>query len=502
VKNSIPQPTPETVPQTIQEQDDFLGLFQHRWDYLYAQHPKPGEGPAWQTEGRFPLSDRHILEGRYLYGVRFGGNTNYLMLDIDAGSVYHPQRDRGAVYRIFNALEMLGLTDRISITSSYSGGLHIYFPLSESVLSWQLAAVVKELLSWKGFLVDDGLLEIFPNVRNYSTDGTPTLYKGHRLPLQAGSYLLDDWFQFQPVFNEREQFVKSWQFCQARNHINWALFNRVLGTIEHSYKKLGYKGQKFLDDLNTEIEPGWTDHGQTNRLLGRVTLRAYVFGHRIEGGEPLTGDRLISEIVKVATRLPGYEEWCRHKHEIYAKAEAWAKCVENSRYYPYGHHPTKQAKPDPTPGRKVNEWNHTQRTLARRRLDEAITELLYFGTLPEKITHRLQLLVKRWGFSAETLYKHPELWHPDYFGIEPTAKPVENPPDPPSSLSHSADFGSEGAKSAQTARSLLSQTERNAFADAAQGWLEGWISPQTGRNTALGAGSSVLDSDSGGGNCG
>jgi len=115
--------------QYIQEwEDEFLALFPHRYDYIYAKHPEPGQTPDWKTESRHPLSDRSLRQGAYLFGVRFGKETNYCLLDIDAGSIYHPQRDRFAITRILAALEPLGLVNAVTCTSSYSGGLHLYLP--------------------------------------------------------------------------------------------------------------------------------------------------------------------------------------------------------------------------------------------------------------------------------------------------------------------------------------------------------------------------------------
>jgi len=50
------------------------------------------------------------------------------MGSIDKGSAYHPTRDRFAWRRLVAALEVLGLVQAVVCTSSYSGGLHLYFP--------------------------------------------------------------------------------------------------------------------------------------------------------------------------------------------------------------------------------------------------------------------------------------------------------------------------------------------------------------------------------------
>lgn len=463
--------------QSIPESDNrFLALFPHRHDYLWAEHAAPGVSPDWRTEDKHTLSDRMIEQGAKLYGVRFGHHTSYAMLDIDRNSPYHPKRDRFATGRIFEAMEMLGLTNYLTVTSSYSEGIHIYFPLPSSLESWKVAAVCTQLLTYKGFLVEDGLLEIFPNNRNYDTDGNTTLFKGHRLPLQAGSYLIDESWQLQ--WTTQELFVRHWNFAAARNTINQPLFNRLLSEATRKFRKLTFKAEKFLNDLHTEIEPGWTGSGQTNYLLGRITLRAYIFGHYLQGGEPLKGDRLVQEIVKTATALPGYEEFCGHKTDIWSRAEDWGQCVENSRYYPYGKSKPKEEAPKPQP----ITWNEWHRKRARERLCFAIADLLNQGRLPSGITERFQIFTREYGFSGETLYHHADLWHPEFF------VPVENPPAPPQSGRDLSGSSAEGATALKHAKSLLAKTDRNPTSTADQDWFKGWDFTPPGCNEASGNG--------------
>jgi len=131
--------------------DSFLPLFPHRYDFIYAEHSPPGTKVEWRTESRYPLSDRSIRQGAYLYGVRFGSETHYCVLDIDADSPYHPRRDRYALSRIRAALEPLGLVRSLLCTSSYSGGLHLYFPFTEAQTTWELALVLDALFTQAGF---------------------------------------------------------------------------------------------------------------------------------------------------------------------------------------------------------------------------------------------------------------------------------------------------------------------------------------------------------------
>ncbi|MBD1997036.1 hypothetical protein H6G00_10435 [Leptolyngbya sp. FACHB-541] len=429
-------------------EDTFLSLFPHRFDYIWARHPDLDAPVEWKTESRHPLSDRLIRQGAYLYGVRFGAETNYCLLDIDAGSLYHPKRDPLAVSRIVAALEPLSLVRYIACTSSYSGGLHLYFPFQQVQSSWQLAIAIACSLENAGFKLQPGQLEVFPNPKPYAADGNLSLFNAHRLPLQIGSYLLNE--AWQPVWTDSQAFVNQWVFAQQYNDIDEKTLKQILKQAKRKHFGISGKAEKFINDLNAEIELGWTGHGQTNRLLGRITMRAYIFHHVLSGGEPLRGEALVGEIFEIARSLPGYQEWCRHQHEIEHRAEEWARCIESSHYFHFGdqskkvsttlHDPELVSAVDQSPS-----WNQRQSAATRDRIRRAIADLLEKNSLPVKATARFQTLLQ-YGVGGASLYRHRDLWHPTYFDVScfdidysdgspvenesSYESPVENPPDP------------------------------------------------------------------------
>jgi len=422
--------------QYVQEWDnEFLSLFPHRFDYIWAEHPHPGATVHWQTESRHPLSDRLIQQSSYLYGVRFSAETNYCLLDIDAGSLYHPNHDPLALSRITAALEPLGLVSYLVCTSSYSGGLHLYLPFQQAQSSWQLAIVLACLLENAGFKLHPGQLEIFPNPKPYSPDNTLSLFNAHRLPLQIGSYLLDS--ALQPSWSDSHTFVKQWKLSQQRNDIDSKTLKQTLKQAKRKHYGISGKAEKFINDLNAEIELGWTGSGQTNRLLGRITMRTYIFHHILSGGEPLKGTALIDEIVEIAQSLPGYQEWCQHQHEIEQRAEEWARCIETSHYFHFGEL-NQKPKPDPQDPEltaaieQSPSWNQRQSAATRDRIRRAIADLLEKNSLPIKATARFQTLLK-YGIGGASLYRHRDLWHPHYFGVDfnPTPDGLTSAVEPP-----------------------------------------------------------------------
>ena len=407
-------PAYKPVPQRfefVREWDDrFLALFPHRGDYLWAEHPEPKKRPEWKTESTHLLTDRMIQKGEYLYGVRFGATTQYLLTDVDARSAYHPNKDPLAIARLLEALEPLGLVECIIVRSSDSGGLHLYFPFEEAVLSWAIALVAKSLLEGKGFKLRGGQLEIFPNPKPATE--SPINYNGHRLPLQQGSYLLNkDW---EPIFSSHHAFVQQWQFAARRNQVSASEVERLAKSVQRkSYgKRIRTRGRKYLTDLNNDIEPGWTSSGQTQFLLGKIANRERVFYHALFGGEPLEGQALADQIAEVAQSLPGYLDFCRHQHEIHKKAAEWARAAEG-RYYPYPSTSKKlmQQPLEEHSGDSKPSWNEQQSQAAKDRIRRAVADQLEKGTLPVQATERKKVL-RSYRIGNVTLDKYRDLWHP------------------------------------------------------------------------------------------
>lgn len=399
-------------PLAVEKANTFFDLFPHRFDYIYAPHPEPNVSPDWHTESRHPLTDRLLRQGSYLYGVRFGTKTQYCLLDIDQGSPYHPSVDPFAIQRILATLETIGLVSYLACTSSNSGGLHLYIPLQSPQSSWELGAAITIVLENAGFIVKPGCLEVFPNRKCYSVQGKPSLFNAHRLPLQMGSYLLNR--DFEPIWSDRHRFVQQWQIVQQQNEIPSGLLRQLLKQNQRKHYQVSGKAAKFINDLNAEIELGWTDHGQTNYLLGRITMRAYIFHHILEGGSPLEGQALVDEIVTIAQSLPGYQEWCQHQHEIEHRAAEWARCIEGSRYFHYGDlRSQKQKSLELATEPKGLNWNQQQSQSTRDRIRKAVADLLDQDALPAQATARFKLLTG-YGIGGGSLYRHKDLWHPDF----------------------------------------------------------------------------------------
>ncbi|MFE4108447.1 hypothetical protein [Almyronema epifaneia] len=453
----------EQVPRYVLEHEDlFLKLWPHRYDYIWADYPEAGEKPKWHTESRHPLSDRLIQQGSYLYGVRFGSTTNYLMLDIDRNSLYHPINDALAVNRIVDALEPLGLVEPLIVTSSYSQGLHLYFPFEEAQKTWEMALAAAVLLQSEGFKQSLGHLELYPNPRTFASGDKISLYQAHRLPLQVGSYILNR--NFEPTLSTHSRFVQLWQQAQKKNAVDSKILRCAIKSSYRCEYRFTTKAKKFLNDLNAEIELGWTGPGMTNRILGRIAMRSYIFGHVIYASQPLEGETLVQDIVATAKDLPGFSDWCQHQSEIWERAKDWANAIEKSKYFHYGLGRLMNSEFSRTEGSVLqNSRREVQKQASREKIRMAITTLLNEKILPTKVGERFRTLAQRFQIGGKTLYRNKDLWHPWYLASEMSVEaPVENPPNPPNPNETS---GQDGYKATcpESQTSLLEDTADNTL---------------------------------------
>jgi len=392
----------------------FLAIFSHRYDYIFAFTPQDEKKPKWKTKKRC-ISDQNLIkfwkDEKCLIGVGFDKNTSYLMLDIDKDSIYHPKQDPDGIKKIKSCLEDLGLCRSMLIQSSYSEGIHLYYPLAESVETFALADLITDFLQTNGFTIKNATLEVFPNPKSY-VDSKKWAdwhkYNAHRLPLQKGSYLLEDDFT---ICEQQglEQFLKIWELCA--NHQDLSELKNLLSLTKNLVQEskespsvsapTTTKSKKFLNDLNETINRGWTDFHQTNYILRRIGAKGVVF-------EGLGGKALIDYMEEVATSLNGYNQFCRHQHEIRKRCRDWQKFCDK-HYTPMGY---KKAITTSKP--KNGLTNQQKKEQSLEHIKTAITELKNRGMLPTAVKARVLIITQAAECSSSTLYKYKELWHPDF----------------------------------------------------------------------------------------
>jgi hypothetical protein len=121
-----------------------------------------------------------------------------------------------------------------------------------------------------------GQLEVFPNCKAYVTSGEHSLYNGHRLPYASGVVSTES--RPPDALGQSSNVCPTLAVCLQRNSLDTKALERLLKAARRRQFASPGKADKFLNDLNAEIEQGWTGPGQTNRLLGRIAMRSYIFG--------------------------------------------------------------------------------------------------------------------------------------------------------------------------------------------------------------------------------
>ncbi|MGF1979795.1 MAG: hypothetical protein RMY30_029995 [Nostoc sp. CmiSLP01] len=429
--NKALQPTLEPLDPLGQR---FLEYFHHGWGFIYAPTPKSGERPQWQTETRYPLQPRNLwqqyLNPGVLLGLRFTKETNYLLIDLDRKSPLHPSNSRIKYQQLLASLEEIGLCRPIPIQSSDSAGLHIYYFLEEKQHSYTLACAIQQTLEAAGFKIKGGELEIFPNCKVYSK-GSPSNFNAHRLPLQTGSYVLDDCLE--PWSDDIEDFLNAADWS-AKGQDYEALAQALVRANSKKIIKFPYRqrnaAEQWRHDLEERISEGWTGPGQTNELLKDIARYGLVF-------RQLSGQTLVDYMVITACQSPGYVNWCRHQHEIEQRAKDWAKCCEGF-YTPYPGIPQrvnsyKEQFGTVDENKIINLHPNSQRQQETiERIRSIVAQLQQTETFPLKTSDRAQAIIAASkaqygkGVSQTTLHKpiYLPLWHPDHQEKPASKQPV------------------------------------------------------------------------------
>lgn len=328
------------------------------------------------------------LSDKYQVGKRFSKWTNYFLIDIDrAESIYHPDRNLAEFYRLIAALADIGLTDFIIVRSSHSEGIHLYFPLKESLKSWGLANRVHKHLKANDFIIQSGQLELFPNCKRTRD----ALYQGHRLPLQpeSGSFILND--EFEPVSNSTFDFVERWEAC-----------NNQLKFAENGLEKweLGLEEESDNDEVNENGVPKgirFTRRGQTNDVLRNLTNYA---------GNVLKLDtvgEISSWVNATIVKVPGFAEFSSEDSQVKLDkgwAAAWAKSHLKMKRHAYI-----------AQGEKYHEAKRQYSLEKLSRAMDALADQTF-----EYVTHAAKALIAKAkelfgeGFSTGWIMKNRELW--------------------------------------------------------------------------------------------
>ena len=415
----------------------FLIFFSHAWDFIESAI----EPLCWRTERDYCPEPRtfwkYYLDVDTYIGVRFGDFTRYGMADVDRNSPYHPQNDEKAFKLLLGAFEDIGLSDYVLVQSSYSEGIHIYFFFPEELNTFDVACALRKAVTQAGFKVAPGILELFPNTKPYGKKKI-VLYNAHRLPLQHGSFLLDD--SFAPYSESVKELIRLANLT-AKKH-DMELFKEILSTSRQwwtEYKKNRHKNgresnsiARWRKDVEDLIKEGWTDFGQTNEMLKEIGK----FGRVFHG---LSGEQLWRFMVETAINCPGYQKYCRHQHEIWSKCRNWAKIIE-PYWLPLFSYPERREtyaeimdRGKTIAGSITNAMRHED---AQERIKKAVAHIREtVGELPTRVKECIKLIKQTTKelfnivVNETTLRRIENLiyWHPQYRNTEEVQKHDTSP---------------------------------------------------------------------------
>jgi hypothetical protein len=379
----------------------FASFFPYSWKFIYAKNVDRTSKPEWKTETRYPITGRRLYDywtdPDTLIGVRFDNQTEYALIDIDKGSPYHPSNNHEKFKTVLQALEDIGLVRPLIVQSSHSEGLHIYYPLWQEVPSFGIACAIKACLQKNNCEIASGVIESFPNTKKYDSE-----YNGHRLPLQTGSYLLNN--DLQIIGRDVNQFVETWLTVQEHQDID--LLKQAIAEAKANYQppKDNRKTIQWREDLEKQIQQGWTGQGQSNELLYLMGKYARVF----LGCEE---DEAIAEyITKTARAAAGFLKFCGDIQRLEQKAKDIAKwCIKH--HFPFGSKKGEQTENE----KEKTETQKAQKQAERlERIRTSVNELNKTGEMPETIRGMAQAIAKAAKVSVETLYDNKQLWHPEF----------------------------------------------------------------------------------------
>ena len=102
----------------------------------------------------------------------------------------------------------------------------------------------------------------------------------------------------------------------------------------------------------------------------------------------------------------------------------WGRCIETSRYFQYGD--SRKQTLDLEEISASLTWNQQQCESVRNRIKAALADLLNQNALPSLTTARFKAITS-YGISGSSLYRHKDLWHPDFLNSPEPEQPDQEP---------------------------------------------------------------------------
>lgn len=411
----------------------FLSLYPNRIQAILC----PVGCRNWTTISKhFPLPDETILDAidgkkTETYGLKFGDETRFAVLDIDKNSQYR------------NALELENLQAKLAAVgliakpyrSSESGGWHLYIFFEEWANRDQVQRCLSDWLRAQGYEIRNGVLEVNPSGM------------GLRLPLQPGFAWLDNEGNLIRTRQEltRDEAIASFVFDLEENKRNWSeAKNRIeseLEAIDRSHDRDALAHQKAIDTDGFEKlfnyrlihetyeegrriwQEGLTKTGQRHDAIKAIE-------HYLWHGDEVAGVPALPATENDEARYNLILRWIEERHNGFCNhinRGKWHKIkadIKRACFWRRRSEAFKVRTPYPLTERAIEvliarskkskrmwtmedlqKGNEGRLAEARRKIAEATGQLIAQG---RRVT--LRQLMRMTGCHKETLNKHADIW--------------------------------------------------------------------------------------------
>ena len=434
-----------------------MGIEHERLEEWFLRVLNPGFGYVIENCGRKStrfgmLTASRLKEHLGLAGgqpqylaIRPNTKTSWIVLDIDQHrSPHHPDRGEGALEMLLDRCRVIGLNRPLQIRSSFSGGIHLWFPLPEPVETFKAAVSVKKALLTSGIEsgldaefysyqepsiieLSGGVLEVFPNDKLFESS-----YKAIRMPFTGqGNGLFVEGFgvveepevfrahweeaaQFNQVvksmlISEREQDCGPYNWVEEDDNgllkfipLNWiAPFSRRCdrrlvsavkgeGLLEWPPEQSNVS-PKSVEDAKYLLQVGWTGRGQTQLLQLAALMVA-----RTKYAE---ANLIADEVCELLVACPGFYDHCGHVDEILRKERPGRSACAKAAFFD----PCYEGSWKEVANKKRSEDASERAVAALRRAEE---EGLNWASVSSAITgllHRYGSPQKRWWYMKSNI---------------------------------------------------------------------------------------------------
>lgn len=234
-------------------------------------------------------------------------------IDVDINSRYHPANDGEGIEPVKNALAEIGLIEALEFQSSFSTGMHLWYPLPAATKSWELANAIDDACRAKNLEIRGGVLELSPNRKNFDSN-----FKLIRAPLSVDGNAL--WLGDIGGLEESDVAILRHFFNSAANYNRFTPLQAkpaiVSGSSSITRSKKSSKNK--LDFYKCRLADGFSGPGQTQE----ISLAALIVARMAEGVDSL--QLLRQRLIELVTTAPGFREYCDHQQEI-ETGRFWSK---------------------------------------------------------------------------------------------------------------------------------------------------------------------------------